>query len=142
MVQLIPLHLTTPSLASFKSRLVLPFWYWLTQVVLEKRPLNGCSVVVVVVVVVLCIFIVVNVQLAVACVLIATNFAADTEASHSLLKVDDIHVQEAADAGQFLLYFPQPRLTYDSDLKHAKISLRNIVSYLQTLYPTILQFCK
>jgi len=23
--------------------LVLPFWYWLTQVVLEKRPLNGCS---------------------------------------------------------------------------------------------------
>jgi len=31
------------SLASFKSRLVLPFWYRLTQVVLEKRPLNGCS---------------------------------------------------------------------------------------------------
>ena len=30
-------------LASFKSILVLPFWYWLTQVVLEKRPLNGCS---------------------------------------------------------------------------------------------------
>jgi len=29
--------------ALFKSRLVLPFWYWLTQVVLEKRPLNGCS---------------------------------------------------------------------------------------------------
>ena len=36
------------SLASFKSRLVLPFWYRLTQVVLEKRPLNGCSVLVVV----------------------------------------------------------------------------------------------
>ena len=32
------------SLASFKSRLVLPFWYWLTQVVLEKRLLkNWCS---------------------------------------------------------------------------------------------------
>ena len=31
------------SFASFKSRLVLPFWYRLTQVVLEKRPLNGCS---------------------------------------------------------------------------------------------------
>ena len=31
------------SLASFKSRLVLLFWYWLTQVVLEKRLLNGCS---------------------------------------------------------------------------------------------------
>jgi len=28
--------------------LVLPFWYRLTQVVLEKRPLNGCSVVVVI----------------------------------------------------------------------------------------------
>ena len=37
-------HPKTPaSVASFKSRLVLPFWYRLTQVVLEKRPLNGCS---------------------------------------------------------------------------------------------------
>jgi len=42
MVRLMPLHSKTPSsLASFESRLVLPFWYWLTQVVLEKRPLNG-----------------------------------------------------------------------------------------------------
>jgi len=48
MVQLMPLHPQTPSsLASFKSRLVLPFWYRLSQVVLEKRPLNGSSVVVV-----------------------------------------------------------------------------------------------
>jgi len=29
--------------ASFKSRLVLPFLYWLTEVVLEKGPLNGYS---------------------------------------------------------------------------------------------------
>jgi len=44
MVQLMPLHPQTPSsLASFKSRLILPFWYQLTQVVLEKRPLNGYS---------------------------------------------------------------------------------------------------
>ena len=44
MVQLMPLYPQTPScLASCKSRLVLPFWYWLTQVILEKRPLNGCS---------------------------------------------------------------------------------------------------
>ena len=28
--------------ASVKSRLVLPFWYWLTQVVLDKGPLKGC----------------------------------------------------------------------------------------------------
>jgi len=43
-VQLMPLHHKTPSsLASFKSKLALPFWYQLTQVVLEKRPLNGCS---------------------------------------------------------------------------------------------------
>ena len=42
-------HPKTPStLASFESRPVLPFWYWLVQVVLEKRPLNGCSSVVVV----------------------------------------------------------------------------------------------
>jgi len=37
MVQLMPLHPKTPSsLASFKSRPVLPFRYRLTQVVLEK----------------------------------------------------------------------------------------------------------
>ena len=30
------------SLASVKSRLVLPSWYRLTWVVLEKGPLNGC----------------------------------------------------------------------------------------------------
>jgi len=50
MVQLMPLNPQTPSsLASFKfsGSLVLPFWYRLTEVVLEKRPLNGgCSVVV------------------------------------------------------------------------------------------------
>ena len=44
MVQLMPLHPKTPSsLASFKSRLVLFVWYWLNQVVVEKRPLNGWS---------------------------------------------------------------------------------------------------
>ena len=44
MVQLMPLHpKILSSLASFKSRLVLSFLYRLTQVVLEKRPLNGCS---------------------------------------------------------------------------------------------------
>jgi len=31
------------SSASVKYRPVLPFWYRLTHVVLEKRPLNGCS---------------------------------------------------------------------------------------------------
>ena len=30
------------TLASAKSRLVLPFWYRLTQVVLDKGPLNAC----------------------------------------------------------------------------------------------------
>ena len=35
-------HCLSLSLAPVKSRLVLPFWYWLTQVILEKRPLNGC----------------------------------------------------------------------------------------------------
>ena len=39
MAQLMPLAL---SLASVKSRLVLPFWYRLTRVVLDKGPLNGC----------------------------------------------------------------------------------------------------
>ena len=35
-------HCHSLSLASVKSRLVLPFWYWLTWVVREKGPLNGC----------------------------------------------------------------------------------------------------
>ena len=43
-VQLMPQHPETLySLASFKSGLVLLFWYRLTQVFLEKRPLNRCS---------------------------------------------------------------------------------------------------
>ena len=40
--QLMPLPLTVSCLKSIKSRLVLPFWYRLTWVVLDKRPLNGC----------------------------------------------------------------------------------------------------
>ena len=35
-------HWHSLSLAAVKSRLVLPFWYWLTRVVLDKGPLNGC----------------------------------------------------------------------------------------------------
>ena len=35
-------HCHSLSLASVKSRLVLPFWYQLTWVVTEKGPLNGC----------------------------------------------------------------------------------------------------
>jgi len=35
-------HCRSLSLASVKSRLVLPYWYRLTQVVLDKGPLNGC----------------------------------------------------------------------------------------------------
>ena len=40
MAQLMNCH--SLSLASVKSRLVLPLWYWLTQVVLDKGPLNVC----------------------------------------------------------------------------------------------------
>ena len=39
-------HCYSLSLASVKSKLVLPFWYRLTQVVPDKRPLNGCVCVV------------------------------------------------------------------------------------------------
>ena len=35
-------HCHSLSLAPVKSRLVLPFWYRLTWVVLDKRPLNVC----------------------------------------------------------------------------------------------------
>jgi len=35
-------HCHSLSLAAVKSRLVLPFWYRLTQIVLERRPINGC----------------------------------------------------------------------------------------------------
>jgi len=40
-------HCHSLSLASVKSRLVLPFWYRLTRVVLDKGPLNGCVCVIV-----------------------------------------------------------------------------------------------
>ena len=43
-------HCHSLSLAPVKSRLVLPFWYQLTRVVLDKGPLNGCVCVVNVVV--------------------------------------------------------------------------------------------
>ena len=42
-------HCHSLSLAPVKSRLVLPIWYRLTQVVLEKSPLNGCSCIVTVI---------------------------------------------------------------------------------------------
>ena len=35
-------HCHSLSLAPVKSRLVLPFWYWLTRVVPDKGPLNVC----------------------------------------------------------------------------------------------------
>ena len=35
-------HCHSLSLASVKSRLVLPFWYRLTRLVPDKGPLNGC----------------------------------------------------------------------------------------------------
>ena len=37
-------HCHSLSLASVKSRLVLSFWYWLIQAVLDKGELNGCMV--------------------------------------------------------------------------------------------------
>jgi len=36
-------HCHSLSLASVKSRLVLPFWYRLTRVVPDKGPLSGCG---------------------------------------------------------------------------------------------------
>ena len=44
MVQLMPLPSPNPIISCLnKSRPYLPFWHRLTQIVLEKRPLNGCS---------------------------------------------------------------------------------------------------
>jgi len=41
-LHIVQLMLLPPSsFASVKSRMVLPFWFYLTQVVLKKRPLNG-----------------------------------------------------------------------------------------------------
>jgi len=36
-------HCHSLSLASVKSRLVLPFWHWITWIVPEKGPLNVCA---------------------------------------------------------------------------------------------------
>ena len=35
-------HCHSLSLATVKSRLVSPFWYWLTRIVPDKGPFNGC----------------------------------------------------------------------------------------------------
>ena len=44
MVQLMPVPSQNAiNCCIIKSGLVLPFWYRLTQFVLEKRPLDGCS---------------------------------------------------------------------------------------------------
>ena len=40
MAQLIPLPLTVSCFS--KIQIGLPFWYWLTRVVPDKGPLNGC----------------------------------------------------------------------------------------------------
>jgi len=40
MAQLMPLTLTASCFS--KIQMVLPFWYWLTRVVMDKGPLNGC----------------------------------------------------------------------------------------------------
>ena len=42
MAPLMPLPLTVSCFSRLKSRLVLPFWYRLTRVVLDKGPLNVC----------------------------------------------------------------------------------------------------
>jgi len=39
LAQLMPLPLTVSCFS--KIQMVLPFWYWLTRVVPDKRPLNG-----------------------------------------------------------------------------------------------------
>jgi len=39
-----PADATALSLAAVKSRLVLPFWYWITRVVLDKTLSNGVCV--------------------------------------------------------------------------------------------------
>ena len=45
-------HCHSLSLASVKSRLVLPFWYRPTRVVLDKGPLNGCVCVCVIIIII------------------------------------------------------------------------------------------
>ena len=44
-------HPQTPSsFATFKSRLILPFWYQFTKILQEKRLLNGCSSLIVIII--------------------------------------------------------------------------------------------
>jgi len=59
----------------YRSGLIVGFWYQLTQVVLEKRLLNRCSVVVVVVVVVA---VAVAVVLVVVLVIVIATDCSDT----------------------------------------------------------------
>ena len=49
-------HFHSLSLASVKSRLVLPFWYWLTWVVPDKGPLNGCVCIIIIIFLFFCLY--------------------------------------------------------------------------------------
>jgi len=57
MVQLMLLNpKTLSSLASFKSRLILPFWYRCTQVVMEKGPFNRCHSIIIIIIIIVYVF--------------------------------------------------------------------------------------
>ena len=66
MAQLLP-HCHSLSLASVKSRLVLPFWYRLTRVVLDKGPLNECVCVCVLFICISCTVLFVSISRVIGC---------------------------------------------------------------------------
>jgi len=40
--QLMPLPLTVSCFTEIQIRFTFPFWYWLSRIVPDKGPLNGC----------------------------------------------------------------------------------------------------
>ena len=78
-------HCHSLSLASVKSRLVLPFWHWLIRVVPEKGPLNGCVCVTVTV--------------------ISYLNLSSNRSFYSRYVLDEVHFFLVADADQISLHF-------------------------------------
>jgi len=109
MVQPMPLHPKPPSsLVSFKSWLVLPFWYRLTQVVLEKRPLNG------------------------SCISSSSNSSPHTR-SHS----GDVHPSQSLKCGfKFVLLFFIIKDTWYDTIQDAILTCNQKLAWVNLIYHT------
>ena len=119
MVQLMPLA-PHQSLVLWKSRLVLPFWSWLIQVYLERRPLNGCL----------------SVAMIRCCwsVVAYVQVARNSEVLAALPQTDVVHAQQSSTSGRstcmtghVLLSYRTISSTSDRSTSHVLLSFKRLL---------------